>query len=267
MVFMKYLNGENETNNRQKITLLTGFALLTVISFQWLHFSFYYQQPIKLSLIWSVVDWSLWFIIAGIFYSFGRCRQRRLSIYEGGIFVLMSGPFQIIIASLIYQIIFNSEQSLIDAFVHMMNKRWLQNLFLGLVFLLLILLLIKSKVNSERQAKNAETNTNNPLILNDGKSTHLLKVEDIYSVNSAKNYLSVFTQTEEIVIRSSLKSLKTQLPEMIFVQISRSVIVNKAKVERLEKYSRTSSRVIMANDQQHNVGRTYLSSISNIAAQ
>ncbi len=274
--------------NRYKMVLVCSTALISTVLCQWLHFSLYYQQPFKLSFVWSLVDWIVWFVIAGAFYKFAflsSAGRTTFNKWHGILFILSAGPCQIILSSLIFQLIFEADKTLLESFIHLINKRWLQNLLISSVFLLVQILIAQktSKHSIDTNLTDEDCSPNNskfspdesktmqadictpsevPIKLDDGKRLHYVKMEDIFSLNAAKNYLSVFTDTEEIVIRASLKSFRKQLPPSSFLQISRSVVINTQHIKCVEKYSRASSRVILRNGQQHNIGRTYLPHIN-----
>ncbi len=265
------LSSNSENSTKPHFLFSIGVTLIVIILFQSLHFVFYYRQPISLSIVWSFVDWIVWFTIAIGFYYYCLQKRKFLTVNCGFVFVLLAGPCQILIASIIYLLIFNSEQSLIDAFLHMMNKRWLQNLFFALAFVLLILFqlspqnLFTSNINTiEKEsrwkpefAKTSFEEVIANLVVKDGAVTHKIVINDIFCVCAARNYLSIFVPSQEIVIRSSLSAIKKDLSSSIFVQISRSKLINKNRIVRLEKYSKTSHRIILQDGSKHNIGRTF----------
>ena len=134
-----YLNKQEDLHilEVQMMMVLMILEWEQIIVFQCLHFVLYYQQPLDLSIIWSVVDWIVWFAIAHSFFYIHRLKKLQINLKNSLLFIVLAGPCQLLLASMIYQLIFNGERSVIDSFFHMLNKRWLQNLILALVFLLI----------------------------------------------------------------------------------------------------------------------------------
>ncbi len=246
-----------ETNSNTKPHLLISLAigLSIAILFQWVHFHIYYKQPAGISLYWSIVDWVVWFSLALVFLQQGIKRvlwQKESYLLIGGLFIVLAGPVQILLSSSIYQISLNGDKTLLESFFHLMNKRWLQNGFIAAIFMLLSHLFMVS-----HKLKKAQLPLNKPITLNDGKRVHFLNPEQVCYLESARNYVSIYTNEEEIVVRASLKSLKPEYLSYGFVQISRSVLVNPLHVEKIEKYSKSSQRMILDDGTTINVGKTY----------
>lgn len=59
-------------------------------------------------------------------------------------------------------------------------------------------------------------------------------IRDIQYVQSFKNYIDVFMKTERIVLRSSLQGFLSSLPQVHFVQVHRSFIVNISYIDLVE---------------------------------
>ena len=252
-------------SNTPKLWLMgTLGALLAVSLFQWAHFHWYYRQPSGLSLYWSLVDWTVWFLLA-----FGAYRLARHSVADGKLFglavafVLLAGVLQITLSSVVYAVVPGSDKSLWQSVVHLMDKRWFQNLFIAIVFWMVIAQLLTL---SRRQASVDEPREPSATIrLDDGQRVHWTDAADILYVGAARNYVTIHTRSHdrEIVVRSSLKALKAQLDGR-FIQISRSLLINREHVQRLEKYSRSSYRVVLHGEHELNVGRTYLTNLEGL---
>jgi len=232
-----------------------AIALTIAILFQWIHFHIYYKQPAGISLYWSIVDWVIWFSVgAGFFIQ--SLKQDLISkekyLLFAVLFVVLAGPVQILASSAIYKLSLEGSKTLFESFVHLMNKRWLQNGFIASIFVLSTHLFVIAQ-----KGKRNKLESDSKITLNDGKRIHFLKPEQIRYLESARNYVSIYTQNEEIVIRASLKSLTDEYLSYGFVQVSRSVLVNPLNVEKIEKYSKNSQRILLDDGTRINVGKTY----------
>lgn len=262
MVFVRF---------RHRSSVYLASAYLLVVLLQWLHFTLYFKQAAGVSLIWSLVDWGVWF---ALFVGLSRILQQSRPGGLGPIwipvtFVLLAGVIQITLASMIYYVIFEADKALLTSISQSLNKRWLQNLMIAAIMVLLLFLLRKpaqssqegettDATTSELEYFSPDENGAKELSLFDGKHYHRVLPSDVLAVVANKNYLSVYTENREIVIRSTLKTFSHELNDTRFVQISRSAIINRDAIDGLFKYSRTSYRVKMLNEHEFNVSKTYL---------
>lgn len=260
----------------------TGFALITfcaVVIAQWLHFSWYYKQEIGISLLWSIVDWSVWFALGFRLYNalkgakFESTKNSKILLIVG--FILLAGPLQITLITLIYNAVLASDKTVIESIIHLFRKRWLLNIFIGVIFVSAIVIhLLNKRDNNEKQASalnvrgaNGTSTQDAILVLTEGKNQFHLRHSQIVSICSERNYLSIMgwlemgaeqrTPPTEIVIRASLKSVLDKLKNEDFVQISRSTIVNKNYISTIKRYSKTSFSLQTIDGVMHNIGRTY----------
>ncbi|WP_100644624.1 LytTR family DNA-binding domain-containing protein [Alteromonas facilis] len=236
-------------SKQHRMMFLAGLVLVVV--FQWIHFSVYFNQPVAISLLWSLVDWLCWSGLTLLLIQYMPEHHRRW-IFFG--FILFAGPAQIMVSSSIYQLLLEVDKTLWQSFIHLMNKRWLQNMLIAAaiastVLYLRQLIAIKSA--------HADKIKKQPLLLNDGLHTYQIEDNEVLAVVAAKNYLSVYTMDKEIVIRETLKNMQTLLEQGEFVQVSRSAIVNKTQIKQIEKYSNASYRAVLPNQITVNIGRTY----------
>ncbi len=236
--------------------------LMLVILFQWLHFSVYYGQPVSLSLVWSLVDWIVWFGLGLAWvlsdgFSKARLHNMRWQIV---VFVLLVGPLQIVISSAIFQALLESDKSLLQSFVHLMNKRWLQNIFIASA-MVSVAVYYKQKYAQKNTAvtdKLSDPGSEKIIVLHDGIHTYRLQPNLILAVVSAKNYISVFTADKEIVVRDTLKRMQQRLQAVGFIQVSRSALINLSAIEQVDRYSKSSFRVVLSNRDKINIGRTFV---------
>jgi len=93
----------------------------------------------------------------------------------------------------------------------------------------------------------------------DGQKKCQLKISEICWVKTCGNYLEIHTQDDNknYLLRKTLKSFKTELLESQFVQIHRSMMVNKNRITTLS--NKTTGEAIMTLDNQVEltVSKTY----------
>ena len=245
-----------------KKNMLLGFAsaLAVTVFLQWLHFVLYFQQSPGISLVWSIVDWMVWFALFAGYLAMLRYQATNSLLgpmMSAAIFIVLAGMLQILYAAIIFQWVFGAERELSESFLRAMDKRWFQNILIAGVFVMVAHQL-------EQVLRKARSTAYQWLTVFDGKTHYKVPQSDVVAVCASRNYLSIYTAEKEIVMRSTLKSLAHQLNRELFEQISRSAFVNKQAVHALTKYSRSSYRVLLSNEQQFNVSRNYVANMQAV---
>lgn len=248
----------------RKFSLLFMLAFTCIVIMQWAHFVFYFKQPTTRSFIWSITDWGVWFTLFACYitllYQYGQKQlDTKLITFA---FVIFAGLIQISVCSFLYMLMFDSDNTLLQSVAKSINKRWLQNVFIAGGLSLIAHIVLQKLVRATGQVNTTtEPTTNKALTLFDGKHHYRIQKSEISALCADKNYVSVFTAQQEIIIRSTLKSMVKQVNDSSFVQISRSSFVNKNAITALHKYSRTSFKVHLGEQHQLNVSKKYLASI------
>ena len=75
----------------------------------------------------------------------------------------------------------------------------------------------------------------------------MLRTEEIDSIESAGNYVSVHVGQESHILRDTLGSLEAQLPPEKFLRISRAAIVNLDRVKELQPLFKGEHVVVLRN--------------------
>lgn len=83
-----------------------------------------------------------------------------------------------------------------------------------------------------------------------GTSTVFIKIEDIDYVESAANYVVLYTRAERHILRETLTNLEMRLPPRLFLRISRSMIVNLDRVKGVQSSARGDYLVILQDGRQ-----------------
>jgi DNA-binding LytR/AlgR family response regulator len=71
------------------------------------------------------------------------------------------------------------------------------------------------------------------ILVKDGGFTHKVAVEDILFIQSDHVYVSVHTAQRKYLVRASLQYYLEQLPQDLFIQIHRSFVVNRLKIDKV----------------------------------
>lgn len=72
------------------------------------------------------------------------------------------------------------------------------------------------------------------LFVKSDKQMRKVFLKDILYVEGVENYIYIYTSSEKILIRSTLKHFYESLPEELFLQTHRSYVVNIARIDRVE---------------------------------
>lgn len=236
-------------------------AYCCVAALQAAHFHFYFNQDAMLSVRWALVDWAVWALLSAAM-AYGMVRWASLRAAAAiALFVALAGPLHIILTSLAYGLALGWDESLMESFVSLMNKRWLQNIFIGGVLALALHQLLarfSPQAPDPAEAPPRADRPEEPLTLQDGAHTYFVRPDDILMLEASGNYVCVDTADRAITVRSSLKALTGKLPADAFVQVNRSMVVRRSAIARMEKYSKNSFQLFLTSGAQIKIGRTFL---------
>ncbi len=93
---------------------------------------------------------------------------------------------------------------------------------------------------------------------------HVLDARTIELLESDGNYVIMHTSNADYSARSTLQALEDSLPRRLFLRLSRSVIVNLRRVERIDRDDNGVHEFVMANGRRIKVGRSYRQGIAEI---
>jgi DNA-binding LytR/AlgR family response regulator len=99
--------------------------------------------------------------------------------------------------------------------------------------------------------KTVEKPTSDTLFLNVDKTFHKIQFQDIYYVESERNYLTVVSKDQKLSFIGTLRTWKEKLPETQFIQIHKSFVINKAYVHKI------SGNEAYIFDKRIPIGRTF----------
>lgn len=123
--------------------------------------------------------------------------------------------------------------------------------------------LIKSYLGQMKDKENGELIPENGsalakrLVIKSGGKIHIVNYKDIIRVEAQDYYIKVHTANQSFLMRESMKGMAQKLPDLQFVRIHKSHIVNLAYVTELEPYFNGEYMVKLQNGQSLKMSRTY----------
>lgn len=91
-----------------------------------------------------------------------------------------------------------------------------------------------NKTSTFTLPKTNQTGTSETLSLKTGKKLYRLKLDDIFYLESAGDYIKIVTHKKTHIANDTMKHFETLLPQNEFLRIHRSFIVHISKIEYLE---------------------------------
>lgn len=118
---------------------------------------------------------------------------------------------------------------------------------------------ITQQVYQQRGGKKEEESSNDSFIfLKVDKKLVKIKFDDILYVESLKDYIKVFTTTENYLVHKSLTSITEELPDSNFIRIHRSYTIAIDKVKSVE------GNLVEINSAKIPIGRKYVNHAKRI---
>lgn len=116
----------------------------------------------------------------------------------------------------------------------------------------------KAMVLLEDEGPEESEENNSILAVKKGQDIVLLDFEDIYMIRVEEKQTKVYTKSRDYVIKKPLYQIEESL-DTDFVRISKSVIVNLRKVERVSPSLKGMMFIELKNGLKDNISRKYLS--------
>jgi len=118
---------------------------------------------------------------------------------------------------------------------------------------------VSQKIYSD---KNIELNTNQSdksfIFLKVDKKLMRVKFEDIFHIESLKDYIKVFTRTGDFLVHKSLTGITEELPKNQFLRIHRSFTVALDKIDAVEGNS------VLITNKRIPIGRKYMNHAKSV---
>lgn len=118
---------------------------------------------------------------------------------------------------------------------------------------------LSQKMMTEQSAEQVQhSNEKSFIFLKVDKKLIKIKFEDIYFIESLKDYIKVFTKTGDYLAHKSLSGITEELPQNLFLRIHRSFTVALDKIQALEGNS------VMVTDKRIPIGRKYINHAKDV---
>ncbi len=72
------------------------------------------------------------------------------------------------------------------------------------------------------------------IIIKSDKKLHQIKIDEIYFIEGLGDYIKIHLKNNFLITYKSLKKMKNSLPKSIFIQVHKSFIINKNKLDYIE---------------------------------
>lgn len=99
--------------------------------------------------------------------------------------------------------------------------------------------------------KTIEKSSSETLFLNVDKTFHKIQFQDIFYVESERNYLTLVSKQQKLSFIGTLRTWKEKLPEHQFIQIHKSFVINKDHVDKI------TGNEVYIHDKRIPIGRTF----------
>ena len=106
-------------------------------------------------------------------------------------------------------------------------------------------------VKAVSKIKNLNDDKSEHIIIKSDKKLHQIKFDDIIFVEGLGDYIKVHLKDSFLVTYKTLKDMKKALPSSIFIQVHKSFIINKNKVDYIE------GNLAIINSNKVPLGQTY----------
>ncbi|WKK66966.1 LytR/AlgR family response regulator transcription factor [Lutimonas zeaxanthinifaciens] len=118
---------------------------------------------------------------------------------------------------------------------------------------------LSQKFITEQSAESTPSNAEKSFIfLKVDKKLIKIKFEDIYFIESLKDYIKVFTKTGDYLAHKSLSGITEELPKSQFLRLHRSFTVALDKIQALEGNS------VLVADKRIPIGRKYINHAKDV---
>ena len=241
----------------------------TILAFaQAAHFYFYFDQPSAISIKWSVKGSIIWAILLiGVVHldrKYGQSHRGKLVQFGYWATVAFAcGAAQVLVAISMDFVLGTASRPFLQDFLHLYNKRWLQNLLVFCLFFVWWRQALLRQAPSEKIEARDDNRETAKIKLQVDRGTHFVDVETISHVESMGNYVVVHTARQQYIVRKTLKAIQSELADFGFLQVSRSALVNRNWVETFTAHGSHRAELILRGGHAVGVGRTYWSAVKS----
>jgi len=266
----------SDLNSRAQPYLLVLAACFILGVFQTAHFHVYFEQPLWLSTKWSVKGSAIWL---GIFLTIMSTplvsRMSKVTAHTELLtwvaLAFFCGALQIFITVFMSFLLGTAGRPLLDDFLHLYSKRFIQNLLIAGLFLSWWRFATKVDTNKSSDENTTRENTpkqaqslNRRIKISDGSKILWLEKSEITHAEALGNYVCVYTAEKQHIARSTLSALTEELSNDGFIRISRSTLVKRANIKSYHRINKNKFELKTTSDHTLTVGRTYLKEVKQV---
>ncbi len=99
------------------------------------------------------------------------------------------------------------------------------------------------------------------MVIKEAGKVFFVKTDEIACIEAAGNYLKLYTQNSNHLIRETMQKILNKLDPQIFIRIHRSWIINLEHIRSMEAYGNNEYVIYLNNDQIVHSGRSYYDQI------
>jgi two-component system LytT family response regulator len=96
-----------------------------------------------------------------------------------------------------------------------------------------------------------------------GSKIDVVPVPEIVRIESEDDYVEIFTAKGKFLKKETMNYLEKVLPKDTFVRVHRSSIINLNNIQKIEKYGKDSSMVILKDGSRVNVSKSRIKDLKN----
>lgn len=127
----------------------------------------------------------------------------------------------------------------------------------ALLFLIFRLIQLNSRINLPKNPIETNNKKQDHIFIRSNRIDHKVEINDIFSVESKKDYVKITTSSENFLVRKNLKTFLLELPDQQFIRISKSIALNIQKVEKIDK-----NTIYLSSGYHYEIGKVYLKKIN-----
>lgn len=251
---------ENTTKTIQYVFLWLAYAILQTVVFVSLvalPFWIIMLDGLVHAAVFGVLGLLLWSIVKYGNYSILNVFQRSVNYVAIGIIAIgiwLSSGYGL------FYLLFGAETS--SQFIALLPIRG----FIGLLVYLLIIqrfsfALLQPKIGNETDDEIIQDDENaskkNPQIelleriaVKSGTKIHVVLIPEIIYIQADGDYVMIFTTNGKYLKEQTMKYFEEHLPQLQFVRVHRSIIVNVEMISRIELYEKQNQLLTLKNGQQ-----------------
>ncbi len=121
----------------------------------------------------------------------------------------------------------------------------------------------KPKVKEFADQVKEDTEEIERIFVKTGSKIDVVPVPEIVRIESEDDYVEIFTPKGKFLKKETMNYLEKVLPKDTFVRVHRSSIINLNNIQKIEKYGKDSSMVILKDGSRVNVSKSRIKDLKN----